>query len=76
MTVRELIMALAEVEAEIRRLRRVSALHDVENEAERTAAESEVAARLLELVVNEQLIVDELRSRHGLGQTGAESSGA
>jgi hypothetical protein len=70
MTVRELIIALAEVEDAIRRTRLgppLAAGAPAGSAAEALAVEPTVGERLVELGVREQRIVDELQSRRAAG---------
>jgi hypothetical protein len=70
MTVRELIIALAEVEDEIRRTRLgppLPAGASAGTASEALAVEPTVGERLVELGVREQRIVDELQSRRAAG---------
>ena len=70
MTVRELIIALAEVEDEIRRTRLgppLPAGAPAGTASEALAVEPTVGERLVELGVREQRIVDELQSRRAAG---------
>ena len=66
MTVRELIIALAEVEDEIRRTRLGPPL-PAGTASEALVVEPTVGERLVELGVREQRIVDELQSRRAAG---------
>jgi len=72
MTVRELIIALAEVEDEIRRTRLgpplpAGAAAAGPAPAEALTVEPTVGERLVELGLREQHIVDELQSRRAVG---------
>jgi hypothetical protein len=70
MTVRELIIALAQVEDEIRRTRLGPPLPAGTSAGPATdtlAAEPTVGERLIELGIREQRIVDELQSRRAAG---------